>query len=168
MRNLGLLVLVAVTASGCSAGTLSPASPTPVASETTASVSAGAPQPLEESYISDSCGFPVLVELNGKVKELPLPGGRTKVLFPAFTGRVTNIATQAQVTLLTTGSFHITELPTGGVELVYTGRNSYDDPFEGRLLLLIGRFSESFDADFNTISPLSGDGQVQDICQMIN
>ena len=102
------------------------------------------------------------------MKEIPLPGRRPKVLFPAFTGRVTNIATQAQVTLLTTGSFHITELPTGGVEIVLAGSNSYDDPFEGRLLLLIGRFSESFDADFNTISPLSGDGQVQDICQMID
>ena len=35
MRSLGLLVLVAVMANGCSEGTLSPASPTPVASETT-------------------------------------------------------------------------------------------------------------------------------------
>jgi hypothetical protein len=31
----------------------------------------------------DDLGFEILVELSGKLKEIPLPGDRVKVLFPA-------------------------------------------------------------------------------------
>jgi hypothetical protein len=122
---------------------------------------------MDDSYITTTCGFSVLVEGSGKIKEIPLPGGRTKVLFPGFRVTLTNLATQVQVTLSATGSFHITELPNGNTEFVFTGRNTYDDPVAGRFLLLIGRFSEVYDPDFNVVQPLNGNGQIQDVCAML-
>lgn len=106
----------------------------------------------------------MLVEATGKLKELPLPDGRLKILFPAFGVTLTNLSTGKQETLSTTGSFHITERSDGNTEIVYTGRNTYDDPVAGRFLLLIGRFKEVFDPEFNPVEPLGGQGQMIDVC----
>ena len=139
--------------------------PTGVAPSATAWVKSASPNPIDDSYISESCvGFRVFLEGTGKLKEFPLPDGRTKVLFPGFRVTLTNIVTGKQITMSATGSFHITELPNGNTEFVYTGRNTYDDPVSGRLLLLIGRFREVYGPAFDTVEPLQGNGQIVDHC----
>ena len=143
---------------------MEPAGGAPVA---TPSNAGGPPTQVEDSYISKTCGFPVLVQASGKIKEIPLPGGRTKVLFPAFSATLTNLDTERQLKLSITGSFHITALPSGSTEIVYTGRNTYDDPVAGRFLLLIGYFREVFDPDFNILEPLGGRGQMVDLCEAL-
>ena len=65
------------------------------------------------------------------------------------------------------GSFHIRSLPNGNTEIVCTGRNTYDDPVAGFLVLLIGQFSEVYDADFNLLQPLQGTGEVVNLCQVL-
>ena len=166
MRRITPLVMFVSLVGGCNLQQ-SPARPTPVASGGSVNVQSGPPIPTEETYISDSCGFPVRVDLEGKVKELPLPGDRLKVLFPGFSSSLTNVATGENIFLSTTGTFHISFLANGNTRLVYTGRNTYDDPFEGRLLFLIGNFTEEFDADFNVVQPLTGKGQMQDLCAVL-
>jgi hypothetical protein len=43
--------------------------------------------------VSTTCGFPVLVELEGKFKEIPTGGGKVKLLFPSYEATLTNQAT---------------------------------------------------------------------------
>ena len=162
MRKLAFAAVLALTVVGCGNRDLSPVAATSVGPASPAG--SGAPAPISESYVSESCGYPIRVDLDGKVKEIPLPGDRLKVLFPGFNTTMTNPATGETVSFSSTGSFHIGFLPNGHTTFVYTGRNGYDDPSAGRLLFLIGTFSEEFDANFEVVSPLTGKGQIIDIC----
>jgi hypothetical protein len=58
-------------------------------------------------------------------------------------------------------------LPTGNIEIVYTGRNTIDDPVAGTFVLLIGNFKEIVDSDFNAVQPLSRRGRIIDLCQVL-
>lgn len=162
MTRLAGCVVVALAVVGCSNQEWSPVAATSVAGSSQAS--SGAPAPAPETYISDSCGFPIRVDLDGKVKELPLPGDRLKVLFPGFSTTMTNPANGKSLSFSSTGSFHIAFLPNGHTSITYTGRNGYDDPILGRILFLIGTFSEEFDGNFDVVAPLSGNGQIIDVC----
>ena len=166
MRHVAFLALLALSVVGCSdrPSAVGPSGVLPVG----VAFSSGAPLPFEDSYISQSCGFNLLVHLSGKVKEIARPGGAFKVSFPGFSTQVTNPATGKQVSIGSTGSFHITGLANGNTEIVYTGRNTYDDPVEGRFLLLIGQFSEVFDSAFDVVQPLHGNGQIVDVCALLS
>jgi len=166
MRQLAFATLLACALVAC-ADRGSPVEPAVGAAAATPSAVGGPPAGIEDSYVSTTCRFPMLVELSGKLKELPLPGGRVKVLFPAFNVTLTNLSTGKQKTISSTGSFHITALPDGNTEIVYRGRNTYDDPVAGRFLLLIGQFREVFDPDFNPVEPLDGVGRMIDLCALL-
>jgi hypothetical protein len=166
MRQIVFVVFFASAVIGC-AERGSPVEPATTRPSPMSIAAGGPPVETVDSYVSTTCGFEILVEANGKLKEIPLPGGRVKVLFPAFRGRLTNVATGKQVSLSITGSFHITAIPNGDTEIVYTGRNTFDDPFAGRFLLLIGHFREVFDQDFNPVVPLGGTGRMVDVCQLL-
>ena len=162
MKRLACLAVLAAAVGACSNREWSPVAATNVA--TGSQAASGAPAPTSDTYVSDSCGYPVRVDSDGKVKEIPLPGDRLKVLFPGFSTTMTNPATGKSLSFSSTGSFHIGFPPNGHTTFTYTGRNGYDDPFAGRLLFLIGSFSEEFDENFDVVSPLSGNGQIIDVC----
>jgi hypothetical protein len=52
------------------------------------------------------------------------------------------------------------------VETVATGRNLLGDPDAG-LVIAIGDFSFVFDAKGNLIQPLTGEGQLIDVCEAL-
>ncbi len=88
-----------------------------------------------------------------------------------MTGQVATTLTnldnpENQETLNITGAFHQTTLENGDVVTVATGRNLLGDP-EAGFVLAIGDFSFVFDKEGNLIQPLSGEGQLIDICALL-
>ena len=112
----------------------------------------------------------MLVELDGKAKTIELPGGSTLFTSPQLTARFTNLDNPSQrETLGITGAIRQTVLANGDVELVFTGRNLVIgfDPIAG-FVITIGRFSVAFDADFNVTQPLTGNGQMINVCELLD
>jgi hypothetical protein len=141
-----------------------------VAPKTTAVTQQGPPTDVVESFpIEGICAFPVLVELNGKAKSIELPGGSTLFTSPQLTATFTNLNNPLRrETLGITGAIREAVLENGDVELVFTGRNLIIglDP-TADFVVTIGRFSVAFDEDFNITQPLSGEGQMINVCQLL-
>ena len=139
----------------------------------------GAPQPVDETpfvlpplgdpnALPAACEFPVSIEATGKQKVIELPGGPTIFTFPGYFVTLTNVDDQTkQVTLNVTGSLHQTILENGDVVTVVTGRNLLGDP-EAGFVLAEGRFSFVFDSEGNLIQPLTGEGQITDVCGLLS
>jgi hypothetical protein len=132
-------------------------------------VAQGPPTNVDDTFTVDGiCAFPVLVELKGKSKTIDLPGGRAIFTSPRLTATLTNLDRPANhETFGVTGAFHQTVLQNGDVESVVTGRNLLIgfDP-EG-FVISIGRFRFVLDANGNIVEPLSGRGQLIDICAVL-
>ena len=130
---------------------------------------AAPPQPVDQTVELDAgaaCAFPVELVLTGKTKTIDLPGGRMIVTAPGQDLTVTNSTNGRSVTLNVTGAFHVTTAANGDVVTVVTGRNALLDPVAG-FVLTEGDFTFAFDDAGNLIAPLSGTGQVTDICAMV-
>jgi hypothetical protein len=113
------------------------------------------------------CTFAVDVIVGGKFKEVELPQGRVLQIYPGGTYALTNHDEPTKtVTAVTTGSFHYVGDPNGAYLLVMTGRNLWFDA-EGRLVFLIGRFTEQVDSEGTVIQPLHGTGRTIDACALI-
>jgi hypothetical protein len=113
-----------------------------------------------------ACTFGVELSLTGKSKTINLPGDRVVFTSPAFFATLTNLADPTkQVTLNTTGAFHQTTEQDGSVVTVVTGRNLLLDP-EAGFVLAIGNFSFVFDG--GNLIPLEGEGQLLDVCAMLD
>jgi len=158
-RNLKLAALVILLALACG-----PAS-------TSAFAQHGPPADVDETFpIEGICAFPVLVELNGKAKTIELPGGSILFTSPKLTATFTNLDDPSrQETLGITGAIRQTVLENGEVELVFTGRNLVIgfDALSG-FVITVGRFSTALDADGNITQPLSGNGRLIDVCELLN
>jgi hypothetical protein len=132
----------------------------------------GAPTPIEETFdipaggVFGRCDFPIRFEASGKGKELELPGGRFISTFPGLTLTLTNLNNGHRETFNVTGSIHQTTLANGDVQFVSTGRSIFGDP-EAGFVLGIGNFSYVFDKNGNLVQPLSGEGQMSDICKAL-
>ena len=114
------------------------------------------------------CTFGVQLSQSGKAKTIDLPGDRFIFTSPGLHATVTNLDDSTkQVTLNITGAFHQTTEQNGSVVTVVTGRNLLFDPQAG-FVLAIGRFSFVFDVGGNLIQPLDGQGQLRDVCAMID
>ena len=99
---------------------------------------------------------------------IELPEGRTILTFPGLPVTLTNLDhPENQVTLSITGSFHNTTLDNGNVQTVFTGRNLIFDP-EAGFVLAIGNFTPVFDAKGAVVEPLSGKGQLIDVCGLLD
>lgn len=128
--------------------------------------------PVDEDLtfqIDDLCAFPVRVEIRGKTKAIELPGGRVLFTFPGEDATFTNLDDPSrQETLGISGSIQESLLPNGDVELVFRGPNLIIgfDPVNS-FVVTLGRFSFAFDQDFNITQPLSGNGQIINICQLL-
>ena len=136
----------------------------------------GAPMPVDPAPFidpptSEICGFPVQLAFGGKSKVIDLPGGRTLVTSPGFTGTVTNLATGRAETLTITGAFHITTGPDGTQEFVVTGRNllAFDAAAGGPFFVLaVGRFTFTVNAAGDLVQPLQGNGRLTDVCGLLS
>jgi hypothetical protein len=114
------------------------------------------------------CPFPIRVSLSGRAGTINLPGNRVIITAPGQHGVVTNLDDPSKtVTLNIPGVFHQTTEQNGDVVTVVTGRNMMGDP-EAGFVLAIGTFSYIFDKDGKLIQPLTGKGQLIDICAMID
>jgi hypothetical protein len=124
-------------------------------------------QDLEAGAVFGRCDFPIRFELSGKGQTLVLPDGRFIFTSPGLTATLTNLDNREnQETLSITGAFHQTTLENGDVVTVATGRNLLGDP-EAGFVLAIGNFSYVFDKKGNLVQPLSGEGQLIDVCGLL-
>ena len=163
-----LPVVVVCSLVACSDSS-SPAGPASATLRASAAEGRG-PDNVDDTFVWDEasaiCGFPVEVHASGKSKLIALPGGRVTALSPALVATVTNLATGATRTLSITGAFHITTQANGNAVYVVTGRNLLTDPIAG-FVLAVGRFSWTFDAQGSLVQPLSGIGQLTDVCALL-
>jgi hypothetical protein len=114
-----------------------------------------------------ACSFPMQLDLSGKGKVITLPDGRRILTSPGLHVTVTNMDNGEQATFNITGTFHeTTNLETGEVTTVVTGRNLLFDP-EAGVVLTIGNFSFVFDDEGNLIQSFEGKGQVIDVCALL-
>jgi hypothetical protein len=125
-----------------------------------------APINLDSGAIFGNCAFPVRLKYSGKAKTLQLPGRRFIFTSPELTATLTNVESGKQETVVITGAFHQTTLENGDVVTEATGRNLLGDPQAG-FVVAVGNFSYVFDADGNLIQPLTGDGQLIDVCELL-
>ena len=166
MRYLGLAGLLVTAATACSDRS-SPLEPLRTIAPTRTGAAQVVPEPVNDNFTTDVCGFTVLVHAGGKIKPIALPGDRLSVIFPAAVSTFTNPGNGKTETLSMTGTFHIAFLPDGGVEQVMTGRNIFADPELG-LLLIIGNFRFIVDGEGNVVQPLHGTGQTIDLCAILS
>jgi hypothetical protein len=130
------------------------------------------PFPVEQNFVLEAgavfgrCDFPIQFELSGKGQTLALPGGRFIFTSPGLTATLTNLENGNQETFTITGALHQTTLENGDVVTVATGRNILGDP-EAGFVLAIGNFSFVFDKKGNLVQPLEGEGQLIDICGLL-
>ncbi len=137
----------------------------------------GAPEDVDAVFDPDAvadafagaCGdFPVLVELDGKIKTTELPNGTTLSTGPGLKATITNTETGTSETFSITGAFR--ELPAdenGIVVTEVTGRNLLTDP-EAGFVVASGNFSFAFDTDTGElVQPLSGEGRLIDVCEAL-
>jgi len=107
-----------------------------------------------------SCGTGRLVAYNG--------GPRFILTAPDLFATVNNVNHPSKnVTLNITRAAHLTQMPDGSIVWRFTGRNLNADPRAAGFVLFIGNFTVVYDAAGNPTQPLSGTGQMSDICAMI-
>jgi hypothetical protein len=133
----------------------------------------GKPQPVGEEPIDldsgavfGNCAFPVRLEYSGNAKTLQLPGRRFIFTSPELTATLTNLESGKKETVVITGAFHQTTLENGNVVTEATGRNLLGDP-EAGFVVAVGNFSYVFDAEGKLVQPLTGDGQLIDVCELL-
>lgn len=114
------------------------------------------------------CGFDVQVVVTGRSGVINLPSGGLILTGPDLYGTFTNLSDPTKtVTLNITGSGRISFDQNGDVVAMESGRNAVWDPSLG-LLLLVGDFTLVYDSNGNLISGPTGNGQITDICALIN
>jgi hypothetical protein len=131
--------------------------------------SAAPPEPVDDTFTIEEgvCDFPVLAEVSGKTKIIELPGEAFIATSPGVRITLTNQDQPThQLTYVITGALHATELGSGDLLLVVTGRNLLFDPSFG-MLLTIGRFTQVFDEQTETLTPPQGKGRVIDVCDRL-
>ena len=137
----------------------------------TTAVAQGSPTEFNFSdTVEDICAFPVQAENKGKTKVIQLPGGGSVITAPGAIATLTNLADPTkQVSFGVTGSGHVTYLANGDVRYVLTGRSIVGgyvpDPY---LLLVIGKYTLTLDAEGFQVEPLEGQGQTIDLCELLS
>jgi hypothetical protein len=121
---------------------------------------------LDPGAVFGNCDFPVRLEYSGKAKTLQLPGERFIFTSPELTATLTNLESGKQERVVITGAFHQTTLENGDVVTKVTGRNLLGDP-EAGFVVAVGNFSYVFDAEGNLVQPLAGEGQLIDVCELL-
>ena len=139
-------------------------------------VQAGGSPPVDMGFsfdipANDGCNFPVNWTGTGKSSIITLPGNRLMISAPQQTTVVTNLGDPSKsVTLNVAGAIHASFGPQGEVMVVATGRNLLADPIANIMVLTIGTFKYIFDpiTGAPVLTDLSGEGQLFDVCVMID
>ena len=134
-----------------------------------APVDAGFTTDINPGDYPGTCDFPVHLEVSGKGKTIELPGKKGFILTsPGLNATLTNLDNpENQETYNITGSVRPRTLENGDVETVITGRNLAIDP-EAGFVVAVGNFSFVFDAEGNLVQPLTGEGQLIDVCEALS
>jgi hypothetical protein len=134
-----------------------------------ASLNGSPPVPFNPTFtVSGICAFDVQVTATGKIKTITLPGGRFIFTAPSLYATFTNLSDPTKsVTLNLTGSEHLSVDANGNTIETLTGRNGFFDPSTG-ILLLVGNFTVVFDPNGNLIQGPTGNGQVTQVCDLID
>jgi hypothetical protein len=129
----------------------------------------GPPGNVNQTFIFPGiCGFDVQLSVTGRSSVINLPSGGLIITAPDVYGTLTNLSDPTKsVTLNFTGSVHISFDQNGDTIYMMTGRNQVEDPSFG-LLLLVGDFTLVVDSNGNLISGPTGNGQITNICTMID
>jgi hypothetical protein len=133
----------------------------------------GAPQPFTnveypviQANSPGGCPFDVSWTATGAGKTIAVPNGLTIAISPRLNVTVTNLSDPTKsVVLNATGAFHQTT-DNGVTTTVVTGRNLLTDPYAG-MVLALGTFSFGFDAAGTLVQPLTGTGQLVNVCDLI-
>ena len=136
-------------------------------------VQAGGSPPTDVSVNFDidagaGCDFPVNWMITGKSSTINLPGGGFISTGPKLRAVVTNLDNSQSVTLNVQGAGHVSFGPQGEMMITITGRNLLGDPVANTMLLAIGTFHFIPDPNTNALLDLSGEGQLIDVCAMID
>ncbi len=114
------------------------------------------------------CGFDVQLTATGRSSVINLPSGGLIITAPDVYGTFTNLSDPTKsVTLNLTGAGHISFDQNGDTIYRLTGRSEAEDPSFG-LLLLVGDFTFVVDSNGNIIEGPTGNGQIINICEMID
>lgn len=135
----------------------------------------GAPEEYSVTYgpevlaqFPGHCSFPMQLEVSGKTKTIEQGNGGVIITSPGAFATVTNLANGEQATFNITGSAHKSTLENGNVKTVMTGRNFALDPVAGTFVS-IGRFTFINDpTDTTNVEPVSGEGQMIDVCALLS
>ena len=114
------------------------------------------------------CDFPMQLEISGKTKTIEQGNGGVIITSPGAVATITNTANGEQATFNITGSLHKSTLANGNVKTVMMGRNFALDPVAGTFIS-IGRFTYINDpTDTTNLVPVSGKGQMIDVCALLS
>jgi hypothetical protein len=126
----------------------------------------------EDRLINDQCTFPVLGHIEGSEIDTTFTdraGNPIKLLgvFPGNTLTLTNLDTDASITLGATGSFQLRVESDGSGSAMVTGQGAWPDgnPITGEpgIWYQSGRVSATFDAEGNTTS-IRSTGTLVNLC----
>jgi hypothetical protein len=131
------------------------------------------PEPFGFSNIEQNlCDFPVLVEADGKLKDIEKPDGRIISVAPGLSITMTNQEeSENQITVSDSGVYHVTPLPddeelwaiTGTVFLLFDA--DFTEELQQGIYLVHGRTTFVQDAEGNWDPSKFGiEGQVTDVC----
>ena len=113
----------------------------------------------------------IQVSVDGKYKEIDLPGDRMIFTGPGQEVTLTNLETDESVTFGITGSFHQETDEDGNVTTWSKGRSLLGDPYvddgDPGLVLAIGNWGWTFDEDGNLVESLHGRGQLTNVLDEI-
>jgi hypothetical protein len=170
-HRLTLPVALAIVLLGCTDG----GSPVAPPNDRPTFRNGGAPGPVlvvndPQPIASAVCGFSVKETFSGKAKSVELKNGRILSLSPGLFATVENLATHHAETFSVTGAFRITSLENGNTQFVVTGRNllGFDDTVGQTYVLAIGLFTFTLDPQGNRVGPLTGEGQLVDLCALLS
>ena len=135
---------------------------------------AGAPTDVDETpfilkkgAVFGNCAFPVEVQFSGKGKQINLPDGSFIATSPGLKVTLTNTETGTQETFSISGSFDVTTDPeTGNVTTTSRGTSLLGDP-EAGFVVATGNFSFVLNAKGKLVEPLSGEGELIDVCEAL-
>ena len=136
---------------------------------------AGAPEDVDETpfvlkkrAVFGNCAFPVEVQFSGAGKQITLPDGSFIATSPGLKVTLTNTETGTSETFSITGSFDVTTDPeTGYVTTTSRGTSLLGDP-EAGFVIATGNFSFVVDEKGKLVEPLSGEGELTDVCEALS
>ncbi len=129
------------------------------------------PQPISVTlFIPDTvCGFPVQETITGKLGVINLPDGGLLVTSPATTAVFTNLSDPTKSVTINgfTGPAKVSFDQNGNTIIKGLGRGATFLPSFG-IALLIGEWNFVLDPNGNILQGPTGNGQIINVCELIN